>query len=62
MVPHVLKMVCAEKTKQLTLLDFHLKKLMLVKVEGDSESQSDLEVENESLDKQGFLETECDIT
>ena len=34
---------------------------MLAKVKGDSESHSDLEVENESSDKQGFSETECDI-
>ena len=52
------------KTKQLTLLDFpcdfHSKKLKLVEAEDDSESHSDLEVEDESLDEQDFSETERD--
>ena len=52
-------MACPKKTKQLTLLDFHLKKLKLTEAEDDSESHSDLEVEDEGLDEQDFSETEC---
>ena len=53
-------MACPKKTKQLTLLDFHSKKLKLAEAEDDSESHSDLEVEDESLDEQDFSETESD--
>ena len=47
-------MACPKKTKQLTLLDFHSKKLKLAEAEDDSESHSDLEVEDESLGEQDF--------
>ena len=43
------------KTKPLTLLDFHSKKLKLVKVQDNTESHSDLEVEGENLDEQDLL-------
>ena len=53
-------MACPKKTKQLTLLHFHSKKLKLAEAEDDSKSHSDLEVEDESLDEQDFSETESD--
>ena len=50
------QMACTIKTEPLTLLDFHSKKLKLVKVEDNTESHSDLEVEGESLDEQYRLD------
>ena len=45
-------MACSEQTKQLTLLDFCSKKLNLAEA-----ADSDLEVEDKSLDKQDLSET-----
>ena len=47
-------MVYPKKTKQLTLLDFYLKKLKF-----DSESHLAVEIECENLDEQDYSETEC---
>ena len=51
------KMDSPEKTNQLTLLNFHSKKLKQAEAE---ESHSDLEVEDESSDEQDLSETERD--
>ena len=56
---YFVKMACPEKTKvtkQLTLLDFRSKKLKLA----EDDSDSDQEVEDESLDEQDLSETERD--
>ena len=39
-----IKMACPEKTKQLTLLDFHSNKVKLAEAENDLESHLDLKV------------------
>ena len=49
-------MACTIKTEPLTLLDFHSKKLKLVKVEDNTESHSDLEVEGKSIHEQYLLD------
>ena len=56
----LVKMACPEKTNQLTLLDFHSKKLKQAEAEDESESHSDLEVEDESSNEQDLSETERD--
>jgi len=55
---------CPKKAKQLTLLDYQSKKLKMTEAEDHesemSESHSNIELEDESLDEQDFSETERD--